>query len=111
MFHKKIGQCVLDKNKLTALAESIFSRLEFHYARSCENFFIFLVHSTDSANLIAKYQIGTHREDISQGMKIQSYDDQLLHLSADLAQRLLPAFDTPTGSNFCVCIIHMLSSN
>lgn len=33
-----------------------------------------------------------------QGMKIQSYDDQLLHLSVDLAQRMLPAFDTPTGS-------------
>jgi len=33
-----------------------------------------------------------------QGMRIQSYDDQLLHLAADLAQRLLPAFDTPTGS-------------
>jgi len=30
-------------------------------------------------------------------MRIQSYDDQLLHLAADLAQRLLPAFDTPTG--------------
>uniref|UniRef100_A0A804PV43 Uncharacterized protein n=1 Tax=Zea mays TaxID=4577 RepID=A0A804PV43_MAIZE len=39
-------------------------------------------------------------------MRIQSYDDQLLHLAADLAQRLLPAFDTPTGievsDNNCV---------
>jgi hypothetical protein len=33
------------------------------------------------------------------GMRIQSYDDQLLHLAADIAQRLLPAFDTPTGSS------------
>jgi mannosidase alpha-like ER degradation enhancer 2 len=33
-----------------------------------------------------------------QGMRIQSYEDQLLNLAADLAQRLLPAFDTPTGS-------------
>ena len=31
-------------------------------------------------------------------MRIDSYDDQLLHLAVDLAQRLLPAFDTPTGS-------------
>ncbi|MQM05198.1 hypothetical protein Taro_038004, partial [Colocasia esculenta] len=31
------------------------------------------------------------------GMRIQAYDDQLLHLAEDLAQRLLPAFNTPTG--------------
>lgn len=30
-------------------------------------------------------------------MKIPSYDNQLLHLCEDLARRLLPAFDTPTG--------------
>ena len=30
-------------------------------------------------------------------MKIPSYDNQLLHLAEDLARRLLPAFDTPTG--------------
>nr|CAB3478469.1 unnamed protein product [Digitaria exilis] len=38
--------------------------------------------------------------DYATGMRIQSYDDQLLHLAADLAQRLLPAFDTPTGIPF-----------
>lgn len=32
-----------------------------------------------------------------QGMKIPSYDNQLLDLAEDLARRLLPAFDTPTG--------------
>lgn len=37
-------------------------------------------------------------------MRIQSYDDQLLHLAADLAQRLLPAFDTPTGLLRCLLI-------
>ncbi|RCV27595.1 hypothetical protein SETIT_5G336600v2 [Setaria italica] len=37
---------------------------------------------------------------LSHGMRIQSYDDQLLNLAADLAQRLLPAFDTPTGIPF-----------
>ncbi|TVU34929.1 hypothetical protein EJB05_16787 [Eragrostis curvula] len=41
-----------------------------------------------SAHLIAS--------DYATGMRIQSYDDQLLHLAVDLAQRLLPAFDTPT---------------
>lgn len=30
-------------------------------------------------------------------MRIPSYDDELLHLAEDLARRLLPAFDTPTG--------------
>lgn len=33
-----------------------------------------------------------------QGMKIPSYDNQLLSLAENLAQRLLPAFDTPTGA-------------
>lgn len=42
-----------------------------------------------SAHLIAS--------DYATGMRIQSYDNQLLHLAVDLAQRLLPAFDTPTG--------------
>ncbi|KAK3162094.1 hypothetical protein QOZ80_1BG0085310 [Eleusine coracana subsp. coracana] len=45
-----------------------------------------------SAHLIAS--------DYATGMRIQSYDDQLLHLAVDLAQRLLPAFDTPTGIPF-----------
>ncbi|BAC03258.1 P0490D09.10 [Oryza sativa (japonica cultivar-group)] len=40
------------------------------------------------------------------GMRIQSYDDQLLHLAADLAQRLLPAFDTPT-----VLVVYPLNTN
>lgn len=30
-------------------------------------------------------------------MKIPTYDNQLLNLAEDLARRLLPAFDTPTG--------------
>ncbi|KAH9682332.1 alpha-mannosidase I MNS4 [Citrus sinensis] len=34
------------------------------------------------------------------GMKIPSYDNQLLNLAEDLARRLLPAFDTPTGIPF-----------
>lgn len=42
-----------------------------------------------SAHLIAS--------DYATGMRIPSYDNELLHLSEDLAKRLLPAFDTPTG--------------
>ncbi|XP_074322190.1 alpha-mannosidase I MNS4 isoform X3 [Apium graveolens] len=42
-----------------------------------------------SAHLIAS--------DYATGMRIPSYDDELLHLAEDLARRLLPAFDTPTG--------------
>ncbi|EXC44854.1 putative alpha-mannosidase I MNS4 [Morus notabilis] len=42
-----------------------------------------------SAHLIAS--------DYATGMKIPAYDNQLLHLAEDLARRLLPAFDTPTG--------------
>lgn len=42
-----------------------------------------------SAHLIAS--------DYATGMWIPSYDNELLHLAEDLARRLLPAFDTPTG--------------
>ncbi|KAF3619695.1 putative varicose-related protein-like [Capsicum annuum] len=41
-----------------------------------------------SAHLIAS--------DYNTGMRIPSYDDELLHLAEDLAWRMLPAFDTPT---------------
>ncbi|KAK6914023.1 Glycoside hydrolase family 47 [Dillenia turbinata] len=34
------------------------------------------------------------------GMRIPSYDNELLNLAEDLARRLLPAFDTPTGIPF-----------
>lgn len=33
-----------------------------------------------------------------QGMRIPSYDDELLLLAEDLGRRMLPAFDTPTGT-------------
>ncbi|XP_031272437.1 alpha-mannosidase I MNS4 isoform X2 [Pistacia vera] len=45
-----------------------------------------------SAHLIAS--------DYATGMKIPSYDNQLLSLAEDLARRLLPVFDTPTGIPF-----------
>ncbi|KAF7806987.1 alpha-mannosidase I MNS4 [Senna tora] len=38
--------------------------------------------------------------DYATGMKVPSYDNQLLKLAEDLGRRLLPAFDTPTGIPF-----------
>jgi hypothetical protein len=32
-----------------------------------------------------------------QGMRVDSYNNELLHLSEDLARRMLPSFETPTG--------------
>ncbi|MED6143743.1 Alpha-mannosidase I mns4 [Stylosanthes scabra] len=45
-----------------------------------------------SAHLIAS--------DYATGMRVPSYNNQLLNLAEDLARRLLPAFDTPTGIPF-----------
>ncbi|KAE8731528.1 varicose-related protein-like [Hibiscus syriacus] len=45
-----------------------------------------------SAHLIAS--------DYAMGMRIPSYDNQLLDLAKDMAMRLLPAFDTPTRIPF-----------
>lgn len=49
-----------------------------------------------------------------QGMRVPSYDNQLLNLAEDLARRLLPAFDTPTGiTRFihnCACLLVSLLS-
>ncbi|XP_020967048.1 alpha-mannosidase I MNS4 isoform X1 [Arachis ipaensis] len=45
-----------------------------------------------SAHLIAS--------DYATGMRVPSYDNQLLNLAEDLGRRLLPAFDTPTGIPF-----------
>ncbi|KAK6138903.1 hypothetical protein DH2020_027364 [Rehmannia glutinosa] len=48
---------------------------------------------------------------IDNGMRIPSYDDELLHLAEDLARRMLPAFDTPTGIPFgSVNLMHGITS-
>ncbi|KAI7743574.1 hypothetical protein M8C21_000773, partial [Ambrosia artemisiifolia] len=45
-------------------------------------------------------------------MRIPSYDDELLHLAEDLARRLLPAFDTPTGIPYgSVNLLHGVDEN
>ncbi|KAH6821556.1 Glycosyl hydrolase family 47 protein [Perilla frutescens var. hirtella] len=50
--------------------------------------------------------------DYNTGMRIPSYDDELLHLAEDLARRMLPAFDTPTGIPFgSVNLMHGVDEN
>lgn len=57
-----------------------------------------------SAHLIAS--------DYATGMKIPSYENELLHLAEDLAKRLLPAFDTPTGIPFgSINLMHGVDEN
>ncbi|XP_062026221.1 alpha-mannosidase I MNS4-like [Rosa rugosa] len=43
--------------------------------------------------------LSTHliASDYAMGMRIPTYDNQLLNLAEDLGRRLLPAFDTPLG--------------
>ncbi|GAB2266099.1 Alpha-mannosidase I mns4 [Dionaea muscipula] len=45
-----------------------------------------------SAHLVAS--------DYATGMRVSSYENQLLHLAEDLGRRMLPAFETPTGIPF-----------
>lgn len=57
-----------------------------------------------SAHLIAS--------DYATGMRVPSYNGELLHLSEDLARRLLPAFDTPTGIPYgSVNLLHGVDEN
>nr|AWA44967.1 alpha-1,2-Mannosidase [Saccharum officinarum] len=79
-----------DKEKFGAAVEWVGKNVRFDINKTVSVFEtnIRILGGLLSAHLIAS--------DYATGMRIQSYDDQLLHLAADLAQRLLPAFDTPT---------------
>ncbi|RWR80960.1 alpha-mannosidase I MNS4 isoform X1 [Cinnamomum micranthum f. kanehirae] len=83
-----------DREQFTAAVEWISKNLKFNIDKTVSVFetTIRVLGGLLSAHLIAS--------DYATGMKIQSYDNQLLHLSEDLAQRLLPAFETPTGIPF-----------
>ncbi|CAD6229646.1 unnamed protein product [Miscanthus lutarioriparius] len=83
-----------DKEKFGAAVEWVGKNVRFDINKTVSVFEtnIRILGGLLSAHLIAS--------DYATGMRIQSYDDQLLHLAADLAQRLLPAFDTPTGIPF-----------
>lgn len=83
-----------DRERFTASVEWIGKNLQFDINKTVSVFetTIRVLGGLLSAHLIAS--------DYATGMKIPSYDNQLLNLAEDLARRLLPAFDTPTGIPF-----------
>lgn len=83
-----------DRERFTTSVEWIGKNLQFDINKTVSVFetTIRVLGGLLSAHLIAS--------DYATGMKIPSYDNQLLNLAEDLAQRLLPAFDTPTGIPF-----------
>uniref|UniRef100_A0A804N6E8 TFIIS-type domain-containing protein n=1 Tax=Zea mays TaxID=4577 RepID=A0A804N6E8_MAIZE len=66
---------------------------------------------TSESFLKSRSTTGTLPLVMDMGMRIQSYDDQLLHLAADLAQRLLPTFDTPTVNSTIPGLVQEVSDN
>ncbi|KAK9179728.1 hypothetical protein WN943_028932 [Citrus x changshan-huyou] len=80
-----------DRERFTTSVEWIGKNLQFDINKTVSVFetTIRVLGGLLSAHLIAS--------DYATGMKIPSYDNQLLNLAEDLARRLLPAFDTPTG--------------
>lgn len=83
-----------DRERFTTSVEWIGKNLQFDINKTVSVFetTIRVLGGLLSAHLIAS--------DYATGMKIPSYDNQLLNLAEDLARRLLPAFDTPTGIPF-----------
>ncbi|XAR57326.1 hypothetical protein NMG60_11025415 [Bertholletia excelsa] len=83
-----------DKERFTESVEWIGKNLRFDINKTVSVFetTIRILGGLLSAHLIAS--------DYATGMRIPSYDDELLNLAEDLARRLLPAFDTPTGIPF-----------
>ncbi|CAH1427180.1 unnamed protein product [Lactuca virosa] len=95
-----------DKDRFTSSVEWISKNIRFDINKTVSLFetTIRIVGGLLSAHLIAS--------DYATGMRIPSYDDQLLHLAEDLARRLLPAFDTPTGIPFgSVNLLHGVDEN
>lgn len=43
-----------------------------------------------------------------QGMHVDQYDNELLRLAEDLGRRMLPAFDTPTGTEIIITAWHYI---
>ncbi|KAL9410733.1 hypothetical protein AB3S75_044500 [Citrus x aurantiifolia] len=83
-----------DRERFTTSVEWIGKNLQFDINKTVSVFetTIRVLGGLLSAHLIAS--------DYATGMKIPSYDNQLLNLAEELARRLLPAFDTPTGIPF-----------
>ncbi|XP_038877093.1 alpha-mannosidase I MNS4 [Benincasa hispida] len=83
-----------DREQFAASVEWIGKNLRFDINKTVSVFetTIRVLGGLLSAHLIAN--------DHTTGMKLASYENQLLDLAEDLARRLLPAFDTPTGIPF-----------
>ncbi|CAA7395272.1 unnamed protein product [Spirodela intermedia] len=95
-----------DREQFSASIEWIGKNLRFGINKTVSVFetTIRVLGGLLSAHLIAS--------DYATGMRVQNYDGQLLHLAEDLAQRLLPAFDTPTGIPFgSVNLMHGVDEN
>ncbi|KAK7278392.1 hypothetical protein RJT34_23420 [Clitoria ternatea] len=83
-----------DRQRFAASVEWIGQNLRFDINKTVSVFetTIRVLGGLLSAHLIAS--------DYATGMRVPLYDNQLLNLAEDLARRLLPAFDTPTGIPF-----------
>ncbi|CAK7327170.1 unnamed protein product [Dovyalis caffra] len=83
-----------DQERFTSSVEWIGKNLRFDINKTVSVFetTIRVLGGLLSAHLIAS--------DYATGMRIPSYDNQLLHLAEDLGRRVLPAFETPTGIPF-----------
>ncbi|RAL38801.1 hypothetical protein DM860_013482 [Cuscuta australis] len=95
-----------DQERFTTSVEWIGKNLRFDINKTVSVFetTIRVLGGLLSAHLIAS--------DYNTGMKVPSYDDELLYLARDLAQRMLPAFDTPTGIPFgSVNLLHGVDDN
>ncbi|XP_062108214.1 alpha-mannosidase I MNS4 [Humulus lupulus] len=83
-----------DRDRFSTSVEWIGKNLRFDINKTVSVFetTIRVLGGLLSAHLIAS--------DYATGMKVPTYDNQLLNLAEDLARRLLPVFDTPTGIPF-----------
>ncbi|KAJ6725934.1 ER DEGRADATION-ENHANCING ALPHA-MANNOSIDASE-LIKE PROTEIN 2, partial [Salix purpurea] len=83
-----------DRERFTSSVDWIGKNLRFDINKTVSVFetTIRVLGGLLSAHLIAS--------DYATGMRIPSYDNQLFDLAEDLARRMLPAFDTPTGIPF-----------
>nr|XP_009774661.1 PREDICTED: probable alpha-mannosidase I MNS4 [Nicotiana sylvestris] len=95
-----------DRERFTSSVEWIGKNLRFDINKTVSIFetTIRVLGGLISAHLIAS--------DYNTGMRIPTYDNELLHLAEDLARRMLPAFDTPTGIPFgSVNLLHGVDEN
>ncbi|KAL3507753.1 hypothetical protein ACH5RR_033135 [Cinchona calisaya] len=95
-----------DRERFTTSVEWIGKNLRFDINKTISVFetTIRILGGLLSAHLIAS--------DYNTGMRVPSYDDELLYLAEDLARRMLPAFDTPTGIPFgSVNLMHGVDPN